>query len=92
MMVKNSNKKKAETLNERKRNDTVWYDTSWFDVVVVVVFIIIITIIIITIIIIDSLILHYNSNFFSFFFVITNINWRNSGKLVIINLKINDSV
>ena len=37
MMVKNSNKKKAEKLGERKRNEHFWQDISWFDVVVVVI-------------------------------------------------------
>ena len=37
MTVKNSNKKKAEKLSERKRNEHFWQDISWFDVVVVVI-------------------------------------------------------
>lgn len=43
MMVKNSNKKKAEKLSERKRNEHFWQDISWFDVVVVVIIIIFVT-------------------------------------------------
>ena len=39
MMVKNSNKKKAEKLSERKRNEHFWQDISWFDVVVVIIII-----------------------------------------------------